>query len=124
MTYASAETSSHQLSPTPDRASSTGLSTPSEPCTGTVRGRASEYDESTSKVELVRCNVKANHYSTRIDNLCKIFKVTPESKIVLETLINKVKEVKKLVSEDKLTSEDVLVVNESLLDLSVEEEDN
>ncbi|KAG8328561.1 hypothetical protein J6590_107517, partial [Homalodisca vitripennis] len=39
MTYASAETSSHQLSPTPDRASSAGLSTPSEPCTGTVRGR-------------------------------------------------------------------------------------
>ncbi|KAG8250931.1 hypothetical protein J6590_091744 [Homalodisca vitripennis] len=28
MTYASAETSSHQLSPTPDRASSAGLSTP------------------------------------------------------------------------------------------------
>ncbi|KAG8330542.1 hypothetical protein J6590_061317 [Homalodisca vitripennis] len=74
---------------------------------------ASEYDESTSKVELVRCNVKVNHYSTRIDNLCKISKVTPESKIVLETLINKVKEVKKLVSEDKLTSEDVLAVNES-----------
>ncbi|KAG8304909.1 hypothetical protein J6590_082968 [Homalodisca vitripennis] len=70
--------------------------------------KASEYDESASKVELVRCNVKVNHYSTRIDNLCKIFKVTPESKIVLETLINKVKEVKKLVSEDKLTSEDVL----------------
>ncbi|KAG8246173.1 hypothetical protein J6590_090154 [Homalodisca vitripennis] len=36
MTYASAETSSHQLSPTPDRALSAGLSTPSEPCTGTV----------------------------------------------------------------------------------------
>ncbi|KAG8299877.1 hypothetical protein J6590_090445 [Homalodisca vitripennis] len=83
--------------------------------------KASEYDESTSKVELVRCNVKVNHYSTRRDNLCKIFKVTPESKIVLETLINKVKEVKKL-SKDKLTSEDVLAVNESLLHLSVEEE--
>ncbi|KAG8280627.1 hypothetical protein J6590_077035 [Homalodisca vitripennis] len=80
-----------------------------------------KYNESTSKVELVRCNVKVNHYSTRRDNLCKIFKVTPESKIVLETLINKVKEVKKLVSEDKLTSEDVLAVNESLLNLSVEE---
>uniref|UniRef100_A0A1B6GJB4 Uncharacterized protein n=1 Tax=Cuerna arida TaxID=1464854 RepID=A0A1B6GJB4_9HEMI len=37
--------------------------------------KASEYDESTSKVELVRCNVKANHYSTRIENLCKIFKI-------------------------------------------------
>ncbi|KAG8309694.1 hypothetical protein J6590_078726 [Homalodisca vitripennis] len=84
--------------------------------------KASEYDENTSKVELVRCNVKVNHYSTRIDNLCKIFKVTPESKIFLETLIDKVKEVKKLVSEDKLTSEDVLAINESLLNLSVEEE--
>ncbi|KAG8307653.1 hypothetical protein J6590_016096 [Homalodisca vitripennis] len=39
MTYASAGTSSHQLSPTPDRASSASLSTPSEPCTGWVRGR-------------------------------------------------------------------------------------
>ncbi|KAG8260296.1 hypothetical protein J6590_100141 [Homalodisca vitripennis] len=68
--------------------------------------KASEYDESTSKVELVRCNVK----------------VTPKSKIVLETLVNKVKEVMKLVNEDKLTSEDVLTVNESLLNLSVEEE--
>ncbi|KAG8294218.1 hypothetical protein J6590_107857, partial [Homalodisca vitripennis] len=29
-------TSSHQLSPTPDRAPSAGLSTPSEPCNGTV----------------------------------------------------------------------------------------
>ncbi|KAG8242685.1 hypothetical protein J6590_061265 [Homalodisca vitripennis] len=84
--------------------------------------KASEYDESTSKVELVRCNVKVNYYSTKIDNLCKLFKVTPESKIVLETLVNKVKEVKKLVSEDKLISEHVLAVNENLLNLSAEEE--
>ncbi|KAG8313925.1 hypothetical protein J6590_103983 [Homalodisca vitripennis] len=70
----------------------------------------------------MKVQVKLSWCVAIIDNLCKISKVTPESKIVLETLINKVKEVKKLVSEDKLTSEDVLAVNERLLDLSVEEE--
>lgn len=85
-------------------------------------GKASEYDDGTSKVELLRCQVKAKHYSTRIENVEKIFKISAESKVILEKLKNKLSKLEEVVSEDKLTPEDVRELNVSLDNLGVDDE--